>query len=185
MAHHDAWTASFPQLSPALGTTLFSPFLRLGNRRWFQQQEDNQMTDSGPFPHNQNFCQILNLCVDYKAELQFHLQEGVFIWMLSAAHSPEGCGRKKSAHLCVGLLKQDVADSASQICHYIFPFIFLGRFPNLCRSPRTRRRKRTLFLLLQQRKVVCWTREKIVCCTREVCAVLEKLLPYCSTCHWN
>lgn len=54
MAHHDAWTASFPQPSPALGNTLFSLFLRLGKRSWFQQQENNQMTDSGPFPHNQN-----------------------------------------------------------------------------------------------------------------------------------
>lgn len=124
-----------------------------------------------PFPQNQNFCQILNLCLDHKAELQFHLKESVFIWMLCAAHSLEGCGRKKSAHLCVGLLKQDVADSASQICHYILPFIFLGRFRKLCRSPRARRRKRTFFILLQQTKVVCWTREKKMRVVLEECVL--------------
>lgn len=101
MAHHDA---SFRQSPPALGSALFSLFLRLEKRSRFQQQEDNQMTDSGPFPYSQNFYQVINLCFDHQDELQFHLQEDVFIWMLSAAHSPEGCGRKKSSHLCGGAL---------------------------------------------------------------------------------
>lgn len=164
MVHHDAWTASFPQPPPALGSTLFSLFLRLGNRSWFQQKEDNQMTDSGPFP-----------MLWPQRWVAFHLQEGVFIWMISAAHFPEGYGRKKSSHLCVGALHRlaqtDVADSASQICHYFLPVIFLGRFPKLCRPSTARRRKRTLFFLLKQRKILCCTREKLVCHTREAVAL--------------
>lgn len=65
------------------------------------------------------------------------------------------------------LLKQDIADSASQVCRYILPFIFLGRFSKLCRSLTARKRKRTLFFLLQQRKILCCARENMMFCTRE------------------
>lgn len=64
---------------------------------------------------------------------------------------------------CVGLLKQDVADSTSQVCHYILPLIFLGRLPKLCRSPTERRRKRTLSSYCNRKKMYI---------------VLDKLLPY-------
>lgn len=45
--------------------------------------------------------------------------------MVSAAHSPEGCGRKKSSHLHAkalhGLAETQDADSANPICHYVLP----------------------------------------------------------------
>lgn len=46
--------------------------------------------------------------------------------MVSAAHSPEGCGRKKSSHLHAEALRglaetQDAPDLASPICHYVLP----------------------------------------------------------------
>lgn len=89
--------------------------------------------------------------------------------MLSAAHSPEGSGRKKSSHLRVEALcglaqTQDTADPASPICHYVLPLIFLGILPKVCKPPMARR-KRTLLFFLQLQKIACCTREAVAYCS--------------------